>query len=298
MAQSVGKDSNNTVQLEGHVERLFVNMEKSRKLFEIENYKESQQYSNQSIDILEQLGDLFMPIDERIRWSRDEEQKILIELESKVKKRSKSNDKAFTKNLVKRQSKNKQKTVETVNIIDKYKDEQSNKQHNQTNDPGAKSSQIDESTLIKVNTLLQDAVQAEAKVIKSLNKIDFSGAQSKAKISYEKLDEALQLLSENQDSKNSSDQRDQNSDDNEKNQKDGNKDESNKENQSKESKNSNQSSTPSDEKDQASKQKISSKDALKELAKLMKAQNDEKKQKEKKYGRLNVPSRIPVEKDW
>jgi hypothetical protein len=43
---------------------------------------------------------------------------------------------------------------------------------------------------------------------------------------------------------------------------------------------------------------MSVEEALKELSKLKKEAEDEKKKREEKYGAVPIPGQIPVDKDW
>ncbi len=292
--------SQNDVFLE--IERIFdraqTGMNSSDEQIEQGNYNKAQDGTEISISSLSILLDLFMPLTERIKvtWEKEKEIVSRTKEHSSLTIRLEKRVLPEIEKLIAAQQENINRTQKAVDSIAQQL-RQGNDAHNQSNQnrqQSEKGLQSQKALLEKIERILNQAKINQVAAVDFLAKHEIKSALQSEIIAQKKLKEALDALQNDQNSpQQQNNQSQQNS--NEKQSQNG------KQQKQKDSQWQNQRQSGSKAKSGTtadSQKKMSPKEALKELYRLRKETNAEKKQREKAAGRQAIPGRAPIEKDW
>jgi len=266
-------------------------MNNSDEQIERGNYHQAQNGTETSIESLSILLDLFMPLTERIKVIWEKEKEIVSQTERLPTDTARLGKETLPEieKLITTQHENIDSTQRAVDSIVQHLKQGSNT-NNQT-DQNRQQSQKE--LMDRVENLLR-----QAKTHQSVASDFLVGHEMKPALQAEikaekKLKEALDAF-QNQQQKNRQQQQ------NEQSQQNGNK----KQPQGKTPKDSQESnrnpgkSTEKPGTTSKSEKKLSPQEALKELYRLRKEADAEKKRREKAAGMQAIPGRVPIEKDW
>ncbi len=273
-------------------------MSSSREQIEQGNYLAAQSVKEDSIKTLSILLDLFLPLPERIKELLDKEQKILSQTETFFRN---GNDNAETKLIIESQKSNRDNTQKTANSIQRQvRDaEKSATSSNKPTDAVSHKGQRAVTDLLKrVGKLLAQSVHQQDSAAGYLNERKFELALKSVKMAAENLKKALDALKQDQQKSNKQEQQDkgqQQAGDQSTQNKDKNRSGDGEQNDSSVSQKENQSTASSSYDPE---KKLTAKEALKELNRLQKEAEAEKRRRERALGRQAVPGRVPIEKDW
>jgi len=280
------------------VERIFgriqAGMNSSNEQIEQGNYDRAQDGTDTSIDSLSILLDLFMPLTERIKRIWEKEKEIVAQTDglSKESARGLKANSAIIKKLVTAQQENIVWTRKAEDAIAQQlkRGSDSHTQNNQSRQP----SQID--LLNRVGGLLKQAETHQGAAVDSLGGHEIKTALQSALMAEKKLKEALDAFQNHQQKNNQQQQNKQPS-------QNGSEKQSQKQKQDsqKDSREPNQNPGKSEAKSggtPGSEKKMTPREALKELSRLRKEADAEKRRREKVGGKQTVPGRAPIEKDW
>ncbi len=255
------------------------------------DYFQAEESINRIIAGLDVLIEVFMPLQERIKKLLESEKNILDKtdrIKHQDKNRYSKELKQNQQDLVMDQIKNREQTGKAVKLT-KQQIDSAGKKDQKIKQGGAENKKELIKTLKEIRILLENAKKLQTGAVSFLEDFQYKSAISEEKRAIDKLKEALKKLNKQtqQQAKNSQP-------DNKKQNKSENQNSKQKESPQKQS----QNQEKRDSSKKAAKKKISSKEALKELSKLRKKAEDEKKRRRKKYGEASITGQIPVEKDW
>ncbi|MCP4754029.1 MAG: hypothetical protein GY866_24355 [Proteobacteria bacterium] len=255
------------------------------------NYGEAEKLTNRVLGNLNILVEVFIPLQERIRKLLKNERDILDNTHRLQNRphQDVANTGRDQQNLIDHQIRNRDETEKTVQITEQQRQSLTEKNdpsgRNQTKTP-ANEGQVE--LLKRIQELLKDARTHQDSAVEFLDESRFEEAVKVEKQSIEKLEEALKEFQGTQNEKKQSQKQD-------------------KQSQKQDGQSQNRKNPPQDGREQAERKKPSDSSkkeqmtpqaALKELSRLRKKANDEKKRREKKYGKISTHDSIPVEKDW
>jgi len=241
-----------------------------------EDFPQAKETSLEILTNLILLQEVFMPLKERIEKVLHTEQSILRKTINEAKKQTSNIDQ---NELILEQSDNSKKTQICIEILKQQIQTNSNPpavSQKQKNDDVGREKQLNK--FKKIKDLIQEATLSQDNAVNNLNDIKYKKAIIDEKQAIEYLEKALKLFN-----KTKKDQKNKNS-----------QNKTEQKQQNKQSKSNQQQKEPN----ASQKKKMTPKEALKQLSKLRKEANDEKKRREKKYGKMATPQSIPVEKDW
>ena len=234
-----------------------------------------------ALENIDFLLKLFMPLAERLKTILSEEKSIKNETQNLIdqfipfKKAEVDKKRAH---LISRQLSNRNTTLEIDQLISNQLGLLSNTPSQQANTPNPqKSLEKTQNKLQQIQQLMKDAITLENHVINWLEASNLGKAVYDERNAVQKMEEALELLQQEKQSKKNQQNNQQNS-----SQSDG----------------AQKQSASEQKKDSGKSKKMSVEEALKELARINKETKDEKKKREEKYGVIQQPGQIPVEKDW
>ncbi|MBT3225606.1 MAG: hypothetical protein HOC09_11095 [Deltaproteobacteria bacterium] len=290
-------------EIEKIIDRIQTAMNSSDEQIEQGNYDQAQDGTETSIDSLSILLDLFMPLTERIKLIWEKEKEIVTQTEglSKETVRVGKAPSAKIENLVTAQQENMGRTQKAEDaIVQQLKgnpDSQNlNNGSRQPSPQGGDQSQID--LLNRVGGLLKEAKVHQGAAVDFLSGDELKTALQSEIMAEKKLKEALDAFQNQQQQNNRQQQQQQkqpsqNGDENRpQDRKQGSQKDSQEPNQDPGRPEAKSDTTPNSEK------KLTPKEALKELYRLRKEADAEKKRREKASGKQAVPGRAPIEKDW
>ena len=259
------------------------NLHNSSQQIEIGNFENARDLNQKTLTQLEQLADIFMPLPDRIKELIQSEEIILDgtrDLASDMEQNQKVDQEA-KQTLTHDQIKNRDSTIKTVGILEQQLKSGEIQAH--STDKGKKGNQEQQKKLLReIQSLLNSAYAAQDQASGSLNRSDFTAAIPAEKRSIEDLKKALEKLSKKsqQNKKQKSDQQ------------------QNQQNPDKEKEANRENKTDTNTQESKDKKQLSPEEALKELAKLRKRAKEEKKRREDVYGKVAIPDRAQVDKDW
>ncbi len=290
-----------SLEIERILNRAQTGMNLSDEQIEKGNYNQAQDGTEISISSLSILLDLFMPLTERIKLIWENEKEIVSQTKGYTKETTHSEKGILPeiKKLITAQQENiggTQKAVDTV----AQQLKQGNDTPNQSNQNGQQSNQkavqSQKALLDRVGKLLKQAKTDQVAAVDLLAGHEIKSALQSEIIAEKKLKEALEAI-QNHQKQNSQQQRNNQSKQSSKEK----QSQSRNQQKQKDSQEPNQNQVkPKAEAGAAAKsqKKMSPQEALKELYRLRKDTDAEKKRREKAVGKQAVPGRVPIEKDW
>jgi hypothetical protein len=255
------------------------------------NYHQAQNGTQTSIESLSILLNLFMPLTERIKVIWEKEKEIVSQTAKLPTGASRLGTEILSgiDKLMTMQHENIDKTQKAMDSIVQHL-----KQGSNTNTQTRQHRQPSQKELLdRVGTLLKQAKRHQTAASEFLAGHEMKPALQSEIKAEKALKEALDAF-QNQQQKKRQQQK------NKQSQQNGNKKQS-QEKTPQDSKESNQNPGKSTEKPAAtskSEKKLSPQEALKELYRLRKEADAEKKRREKAAGMQAIPGRVPIEKDW
>lgn len=242
------------------------------------------------IEGLEILEEAFMPLGERIIELKSKEESILAETKDIEKKRKDGNSAALN-DVIRSQIGNREKTEKASKLVTNQLEKTNQVGSGSTNQPSA-SNKNETEILTEVQKLLDQSASFQTAAIAHLENAEFKGAIENESFALEKLNEALEKMRQNSQSGSQQNQQNQQNSSEQK--------ESEPQNTDSNTQDSNNQQQPGkqEKNGESNEQKMSADEALKQLLKLRKQAEDEKKRREKKYGIQQFDGQIPVEKDW
>jgi hypothetical protein len=278
-----GKSNNNSTSLFSLVDRLGRENQKISNDIIKEDYSAAQESSASLLKGLEELIEIFIPLPDRIKKLLVAEQKISNKINSVKTEKPPLHTQAKedTLTIMEAQNLNLIATEKTVQLIS----QQLNSHTQDKNGDQKVDEQELKKLLIEVRGLILKAGGVEKEALNSLQKKEFLQAQPKVAMANKLFEEALNKFQKK----------------NQQGQKNGSQNQQDKNNSQKQAKKNGQAKRQQKIKDETqspSKQKMSPREALKELAKIQNRASKELKKREKRYGKLKLPVQIQVEKDW
>ncbi len=268
-------------QLLALVDKIEKELNQSHYHTEVEDYFNARSSIESALENIDFLLKLFMPLAERLKTILSEEKSIKNETQNLIdqfipfKKAEVDKKRAH---LISRQLSNRNTTLEIDQLISNQLGLLSNTPSQQANTPNPqKSLEKTQNKLQQIQQLMKDAITLENHVINWLEASNLGKAVYDERNAVQKMEEALELLQQEKQSKKNQQNNQQNS-----SQSDG----------------AQKQSASEQKKDSGKSKKMSVEEALKELARINKETKDEKKKREEKYGVIQQPGQIPVEKDW
>ena len=290
-----------SLEIERILNRAQSGMNSSGEQIEQGNYNQAQDGTDISISSLSILLDLFMPLTERIKviWKKEKEIVTQTKGHSKEKIRSEEKIQPEIEKLITSQKENIAGTQKALDAIAQQL-KQDNTANNRTNQneqqSDQKALQSQKALLDKVGKLLKEAKTDQIDAVDFLAGHEIKSALQSEIMAEKKLKEALDAFQKHQ-KQNSQQQQNNQAQQNSHQKQSQNKDQQKQKNSREQNQNqgrSNGKPNPSSN----SQKKMSPKEALKELYRLRKETDAEKKRREKAAGRQAVLGRAPVEKDW
>lgn len=260
-------------------------MEDSNKSITQENYYKAQKLTDKALNGLNLLIDVFMPLPERIKMLLRNEKGILDKTHhfaNQVRNKTEIRKEAST-DLSQLQINNRDLTGKSIEILKRQLDSLASRP--QTTQPNHNDSESQNETIKQVERLLFDSRNFQNNVISFLDKSKLDKAIQEEEKAINKLEEALDKLRQN-DKKNPQSQ--------------ANQQHAQKQDQT----GKDQSASKQDPSKQKDKSTASNPDrmtpqaALKELSRLQKKAEDEKRRRKRQYGEVKIPHRFATEKDW
>lgn len=238
-----------------------------------ENFHLAKESSVEILKNLMILEEIFMPVKKRI-------EKIL-QIEQSILRRTFNEEKKQTSNPIQNQlsfdqSNNSKKTQICIEILQQQL--KSNPKEPTVSQKSNVEKEKQLKTVEEIQGLLKKAKVSQDNALNNLQSTAYKQAINDEKRAIEYLEKALKLFNKKKKGQQKKNNQNQSSNKQKSDQKKSNP-------QNKESKSSQQ-------------KKMTPKEALKQLSKLRKEANDEKKRREKKYGKVAIPQSVPVEKDW
>ena len=274
-------------------------MQSSREQIEKGNYGAAQSDKAESIEALTLLLDLFLPLTERIKQLWEEERRIISGSEAAASNGvhdSKAAASAINQ-LSESQRLNSEKTRKAVSIIQQqlvsFRKKGDNGNSRQEDVSEQKDGLSKEQVLEKAGGYLEQSVSYQDEAVRHLNDLHPKSALKPEAKAAEKLKEALDLFQKSQQSKSPQKQPsgEQPPGEKKKKQQQG-------EGQQKDGDSSQQSDRESDPTAKVPEKKLTPREALKELYRMQKEAESEKRKRERAIGKQAVPGRSPIEKDW
>ena len=264
-------------------------LDSSNHEIEIGNFEHAEQLTEKNLDKIRDLADLFMPLPERIKELISQEQKILADTRQSVtsKEQNQRIDQEAKQTLTRGQIKNRDDTLKPIQQLENQLLAFQKEPQGTEKDKGGDLAK-QQKLLNDINVLLKSAYSSQDQAASFLNQSRFAAAVPEEERSIQQLKQALDKLSSKQ-KKGPNQQQSQNQQ----------KKQPSQPNQNNDDQKQNPQSQPSSGKEKKQDtQKLSAQEALKELAKLRKKSAEEKKRRERAYGKAAIPQRAPVEKDW
>jgi hypothetical protein len=291
--------SSATDEIERILNHLESSMQSSREQIEQGNYEAAQSGKAESIEALTFLLDLFLPLTERIKQLWEEERRIISGSEAAVGNDvhdSKSAASAIS-HLSESQRLNSEKTRKAVSIIQQqlvaFRKKEVGGKGRQEDVSEQKNGLSQEQVLEKAGGYLEQSVIHQDEAVRHLNDLNPKSALKPEFKAAEKLKEALDLFQKSQQSKSPQKKPsgEQPPGEKKENQPQG-------EGQQKDGAPSQQPDRESDPTVKVPEKKLTPRQALKELYRVQKEAEAEKRKRERALGKQTVPGRSPIEKDW
>lgn len=305
LAQGQGAPSSSpTEQLNAVLNAIEMDQEESDRFLREENFEQAGVLTEQGMEKLKMLIEVFMPIHERIKKLLETEREILTGTEGLALLLSDGDIHEIPEQkrpVLFAQKDNVDAARKTLQLLEKHLQSMAMApdQQQQQAAGGKKEEQQKQLRMLEdVQALVTEALSAEEAATDQIGNELFDDAILSEKEAIEKLEEALKKFQQDskQNQQKNQQQNQQNQDQqNQKQQKD------QKQNQQQNQQNQNQQQDSKNNEQQAQKKKekkLSPKEALKELNKLRQKADKERKLREKKYGVIQGPQTVPVDKDW
>ncbi|MDH5561621.1 MAG: hypothetical protein OEY59_12300 [Deltaproteobacteria bacterium] len=289
------------------IEKVEGDMQKNSRSIKEGNYKKAREETSGVLNDLAYLNEIFMPLKDRIEQLFKDENLLLLKTRAKESPRSSKADKESLADL---QGKNISKTKQAIDLTEATL--KNLKKNKPTNQDEANKLQPQIKLREELFPLLKQSLRFQNQAQNQLKINRFQKAVPKEMAAIEKLREALELFDQKQQEdqgQNSQDQSQQNqahnqpskdpSDQKQKSSPEENKSSEDQPQQEKKQQNQNQSAGK-DSKEEADdlNNSMTAKEALTEIYRIQKENENIMKMREKQFGELRVPGRIPVEKDW
>ncbi len=297
---AVPKTKNNAAdEVERMLNHLEASMQFSREQIEQGNYEAAQSGKAESIEALTLLLDLFLPLTERIKQLWEEERRIISGSEAVVSNGVQDSKAAASaiNHLSESQHLNDEKTRKAVSIIQQqlvaFRKKGVSGKSRQKDVSEQKNGLSQEQVLEKVGGYLKQSASYQDEAVRHLNDLHPNLALKPEIKAAEKLKEALDLFQKSQQSKSPQKQPsgEQSPGEKKENQSQG-------EGQQKDGDSSQPSDQESDPTAKVPEKKLTPRQALKELYRIQKEAEAEKRKRERALGKQAIPGRSPIEKDW
>lgn len=307
LAQSrAGSAGSGPQEVQKLLDRIEAGMRGSRKKIEQGSFREAKVANRDSVETLDALLEIFLPLPDRIRRLWTAEQKIAEQTRQLGKVEDDKADRVPRRNQIAAlQAGTFQKTQSTVRRVQGQLKGMKQKP-GQKGDPHAIRSQAD--LLKKVKQLLEQSAGLQAEAVEQLGKNKLQTAVSREDQAAAKLEEALKAFQNQQQHQQQQKKKQQKA-----GQQRSGSQQKNRQQEGRQAQNQQKKGNPSGQDQPASSQNrsqqgaqaeprpersLTPRQALKELKRLQKEAEADKRRREKALGSVSAPGRVPTEKDW